>query len=84
MGLIKELGFFEFLQIVLLLFLVEAVSLSHHLAKISDGVSKIAYAIFFVNVFAYGRAFFATIFATRISHEAVISLAASHGVLSTG
>ncbi|WP_395168421.1 hypothetical protein ACGP04_03705 [Piscirickettsia salmonis] len=56
--------------------------MSHHLAKISDGVSKIAYAIFFVNVFAYGRAFFATIFATRISHEAVVALSFSMSIMT--
>ncbi|ODN43137.1 hypothetical protein [Piscirickettsia litoralis] len=56
--------------------------MSHHLGKISSGVSKIASAIFFVNVFAYGRVFFATILATRISHEAVVALSFSMSVMT--
>ena len=51
--------------------------MSHHLDKISSNISKIATAIFFVNFFAYGRVFFATILATRISHGAVVALSFS-------
>jgi Na+-driven multidrug efflux pump len=56
--------------------------LSHHLDKISSNISKIATAIFFVNFFAYGRVFFATILATRISHGAVVALSFSMSVMT--
>ena len=48
--------------------------LRHVLCKITSETEKIAVTIFFVNIFAYGRGLFATIFATRVSTEGIVIL----------
>ncbi|MDN3611275.1 hypothetical protein ACODM8_20205 [Vibrio ostreicida] len=56
--------------------------MQHALNKIAVDTKKIAMAIFFVNVFAYGRGVFATAFATRLSTDAVIVLAYSMSIIT--
>lgn len=55
--------------------------LSHRINKVSQEISHISWAIFFVNVFSAGRNFFATILATHISSEAVQALAFSLAII---